>query len=466
MSDVWEQEDDEDEDSDDDFFFDDDDDEATDFDHELYEMLEMEAPLEEIRPIVFRRPHSVRWVSFRDGENAFHLASRRSGGPDLVRFLWQEWPESVRVADASGRLALHHAASADADLRTIEFLVERNPGSVQERDDKGRIPLHYAVQRKKSLRILEYLVGRRPESIREVDSDGRTVLHLAFTECWSYSPTVPLIEYLIRRLPEAIRQTDRNGNLPLHVAAREVSDPRVLRLLVDPWPESVREATAVGGRLPLHIAASSSIGFRASVQFYLNLWPESIRAVDSNGNLPLHVAAATSAGADEIRPLLQAWPPSVQARNASGLLPLHFAVCRPRNPSIRVVRLLLNEHPPSARATDLEGGSTPLHLAATGGRGSLPSVHEPDGPITVLSEADRSSEVLEIVKLLAEQASESVQMANRQGFLPLHVAAATDAALDVVFTLATAWPEAVSGTLNTLSRSSEAPSASLGVSRI
>jgi ankyrin repeat protein len=444
MSD-WDQEersdddDDDDDTSSDDIFYDSEED-ATPFDNHLYEDLEMGATLEEIRRIVYRRPRSVHWVS-PSGEISMHLAARESGDLSLIRFLWEEWPASVAEPDAVGRLALHHAAGSRAPLRTIAFLAGSYPGALRTQDEKGRVPLHLAVQRKRPTNIIEYLVGQRPESIREVDSDGRTALHLVFTKCWANSPKAALVQHLIRACPDAIRQRDRHGYLPLHVAAREVSDAQILQLLVDPWPESVRVATADDGRFPLHLAAAASGCFRSldSVDFFRAAWPESIRAGDSHGDLPLHLAAAAgTTGVNEIRHLVQAWPPSVQVANARGHLPVHVAVCRRSPPRIDAVEVLLDEHPPSAAATDL-GGSTPLHLAATGGIGSfLPSVYEP-----WRTQFHPRPSVADLIRFLVEQAPASIQVRDRQGLVPLHAAAASDASLDALFALATAWPGAV-----------------------
>jgi ankyrin repeat protein len=121
----------------------------------------MAATFDESRRIAERRPSSVRWA-WPDGTIPLHDAAARRQDANLVQFLVEQWPESVQMADAQGRLALHHASSSGshAELDTFQFLVLQYPGAVCVKDDKGRIPLHHALQRKKPLDVIEFLVGQ------------------------------------------------------------------------------------------------------------------------------------------------------------------------------------------------------------------------------------------------------------------------------------------------------------------
>jgi Ankyrin repeats (3 copies) len=95
------------------------------------------------------------------------------------------WPESVRIADRRGRLALHHALQKTGNvadrLALLHFLLAHFPRSLRHADcsDKSKIPLHYALHHRQTLGILRLLVEGWPEAVRETTRKGESCLHLA-----------------------------------------------------------------------------------------------------------------------------------------------------------------------------------------------------------------------------------------------------------------------------------------------
>jgi ankyrin repeat protein len=125
--------------------------------------------------------------------------------------------------------------------------------------------------------------------------------------------------------------------------------------------------------------------------------------------------------------LVRTNPATTQVANADGSLPIHLALAA-KEPSVKVVRILVKESPESLRAAN-GAGILPLQLAVS-----------------------RPNRSLALVRRLAEPWPEALKVSGRNGLLPLHVAAASGASLDVLFYLATKGPAAVSAAAATATR--------------
>jgi ankyrin repeat protein len=138
-------------------------------------------------------------------------------------------------------------------------------------------------------------------------------------------------------------------------------------------------------------------------------------------------------------------PGCVEGADGDGSLPLHVALSKKGGKvDLELVQVLVEARPLTLLTADAKTGSLPLHVA----------LQQP--------EVD-----LEIVKYLVEQQPRALQHKNSGGLLPMHVAAAAAAAAaavsaavsaavtgnndaaatppDVVFYLASKWPQAVFG---------------------
>jgi Ankyrin repeats (3 copies) len=239
-----------------------------------------------------------------------------------------------------------------------------------------------------------------------------------------------LWEALSRGLPMSIietppmRQQGRRHSddnyLCLAVQCRSVE---VVQLLVQTWPDSVRERLSDGALALHHAAHAVTCGERSLdvVQYLVEQHPHSVRAKCRWGELPLHYAARGYAvSLPVVQFLVEQWPLSVREKAHRGFLPLHSAVyCSDTRSIVDVVRYLVGCWPGSIyeRTND---GSLPLHLALESRR--------PD---------------MATLRFLLEQWPDSIQEADDRGMLPLHLAAVSDAPLDLVYFLASKWPGAV-----------------------
>ena len=171
-----------------------------------------------------------------------------------------------------------------------------------------------------------------------------------YDECESLSPSIDLIRQLVHANPDAVQhvRNDDLGWIPLHVAffdAYSGSDKgtrlvEVVQFLVEQWPDSVK-ALGNDGNVALHHACFNDAPLEV-VQYLVGQWQDSIRSIDSNGNLPLHHACVNMASLDVVQYLVEKWPNSVKTFNNDRHLPV-FLACS--NSQLDVVQFLAKQWP-------------------------------------------------------------------------------------------------------------------------
>jgi Ankyrin repeats (many copies) len=217
-------------------------------------------------------------------------------------------------------------------LQKVEFFLNVAPGMLCTADRDGRLPLHAAVDQESMLTypektdellsVVQLLIDRHPEALQQPDSSGNLALHAAANR---YAP-VPILRLLIEHFADALRVRNHQGLLPVHLALHRersvaleaqielcfsVSDcytaheVESVQLLVDEWPESIRELDSLGRSL-VHCALGGPATPGHSVAWsLLQKWPDAVLARDHEGLLPLHVAAATDAPLELLYTMMQ-----------------------------------------------------------------------------------------------------------------------------------------------------------------
>jgi Ankyrin repeats (many copies) len=255
------------------------------------------------------------------------------------------------------------------------------------------------------------LPSRFPPPFRQLVGNGRrqTVMHLAASRS---SPRLDYVRLLAELRPELREATDRSGLTPLHPAADQVElffdvlgglerrDPvsragRVARAarcwtlcgslrnsFPSPWRKPI---VAAGCRCTWRHRASSPTWTWSGFGWVEEARPEALVAPDHAGSLPLHGAVALN----ETTPALEEFL-AAEIRHSEG-----------------------------------DDDDEPAEIA-----------------VRVRRARRDNARTLELVQILIEGSSESVQYIGK-GTIPLLVAAENDAPPDVLFFLATAWPEAI-----------------------
>jgi ankyrin repeat protein len=122
-------------------------------------------------------------------------------------------------------------------------------------DKSGKIPLHYAA-RNGALELATKLLERFPGRIHVKDQDGKLPIYFA---CNTGSNEA-LVRLLIDKYPESLKEKDKSQSIPLHyAAARRMAKTNTLKLLVERYSARVHSPD-MDGRLPLHHGRDSLYG--------------------------------------------------------------------------------------------------------------------------------------------------------------------------------------------------------------
>jgi ankyrin repeat protein len=235
-------------------------------------------------------------------------------------------------------------------------------------------------------------------------------LHLA---CKNENMNPEIIQVLLDFWPESIRQQDQSGNRPIHTLCESgnLDDGKatrdILQLLLKMDPQSARETNG-DGELPIHYAACyKSLEF---CRILLDSFPESVKIEDGCNCLPFH-HACTSGSLDTVKHLFTLYPESINVADWRGHLPIHLVARYNGTRKVEIIRFLLAQHPDSAStATTSEDRSLPLHLTCD---------------INFWSHTDLKSTLkvnLGTAKLLFDAYPEAICTNNGDGRSPLEIA--------------------------------------------
>jgi hypothetical protein len=198
------------------------------------------------------------------------------------------------------------------------------------------------------------------------------------------------------------------------------------------------------------------------IQYLVTQHPESIFS-RKNGRLPLHTACANLASIDLVEYVYRCYPEAIQMPDFNEhKLPLHLAVTQTGASSLAVVQFLIEKYPDGLKTPDYELRETkknsrgyhvhkadytarvarknhwrtdcglPFHLACCG-------YHQHQPP----NQAAASSSALPILRALYKGYPNAIITKNKNGFLPIHVAAKSGAPLSTISYLSTLCPESI-----------------------
>lgn len=403
-----------------------------------------------VRIVLETWPEAVE-VAYKNGSFPLHDAVRHGGDLDAAKQVVEAWPPSIRAVDRKGRIPIHYI-NKDTDVDVVRFLVRKWRNSVKWKDRYGLLPLHYAASNGRE-EVVRFLHGRWREGLRVRANDGITPLVAALL-----NHNARVVRSLVESAPDMVRQVWRDGWLPIHLAMEHYCDDEdVVRLLVEHDPASLRHQTNER-MLPLHIAAKFQHYYRnvpvSLIEFLLESFPEAIGMMSKEGWLPVHYAAARGR-VPIVQVLVQQFPESIKYGNGDGLTPLNIALsCG--EPSLELVRFLVDQEPPSQRAAT-QIGPFPLHVAATHVMTTTPlepiverwpeSVGQRDigWSLPIHLAVARNEPPLALVRFLLDRNPRSVRQTDGRGSLPLHIAVSqAQPSLELVQLLVVRHPPSIS----------------------
>lgn len=173
----------------------------------------------------------------------------------VVQFLLDRLPEAD--SDGTRSALLHYAVSfAWMSLRNVKLVARAVPESLVAADVRGMLPVHVAIGRD-NLNLVRALVELSPDSLLAKNLEGNLALHVACASDFLLEKKETL-ELLLEHCPESVQVRNAGRKLPLHILVSKHNPPlALLRLVVDPWPETLQMGDTEGN-LPLLLAASNA----------------------------------------------------------------------------------------------------------------------------------------------------------------------------------------------------------------
>ncbi|MGH0183887.1 UNVERIFIED_CONTAM: hypothetical protein FKN15_019196, partial [Acipenser sinensis] len=301
---------------------------------------------------------------------------------DIAKLMKILQPQDVDLVLEDGLSLLHYAVQLSNDEAVkLLLLYNANPNLANSR---GSTPIHLAVEKRNQSQSGDETIARqlldRGASINETDFEGRTPLHIA---CQHGQDKV--VRVLLSRGAD-VHLKGKDDWAPLHFAAWQ-GHLSIVKLLVKQSGAHVNTQTS-DGRTPLHLAAQR--GHYRMARLLIELGAD-VSVPTATLRTPLHVAAET--GHTSTSRLLLKHKADLEARTGVGWTALHLAS---RFGHLPTVRLLIDEQA-NVHAKDHDHRPA-CHLAAEEGHS-------------------------EVIKELLLSSSESVNLADKQGFTALHLAA-------------------------------------------
>jgi ankyrin repeat protein len=348
----------------------------------LHTACECASPIEVIKYVLKLYPDAVR-VPSEDGQLPIHYAcARRTACTEVVALLLKEFPDAVRCASRNKMLPLHVALNKGAAVDIVFQLLDIYPESAGIKAQNDEVALHIACRTNMSLEIIKRLVELYPEGIHAKDSEGGLALHraccgfnstlgavhplyepillvhlLIACDCEECGAPLDVAQFLMERDPDGASTIDKSGKIPLHYAARNGALELTTKLL-ERFPGGIHVKDH-DGKLPIHLACNNGSN-EALVRLLIDKYPESLKEKDKSQSIPLHYAAARRmAKTDTLKLLVERYPEGVHSPDMDGRLPLHHAVethCMER------IRVFVDVDPYTTTKKTRDGKS-PLQLA-------------------------------------------------------------------------------------------------------
>ena len=394
------------------------------------------------------------------GSLPIHIACVRRS-PEFCRVLIDAAPASLLGVNNKGGMPLHCLCDCTevdeaAAIEILKFLLEKNPETVRHVDEDGDLPIHLACV-SKSPEFCQVLIDAAPDSVRSVNNEGNMPLHYL---CRTLNTVVEgrvngdgetarqTLKLLLEKYPESVQCADNDGDLPIHLACLTKS-PDFCRVLFEAYPGSER-ITDANGALPLHWACMKNT--IPTVEYVHNLYPDAIHRSTTDGLYPIHdaIRGANERGnpADflEIVKFLLGCDPDVKLQKYEGISLLFYA-CEGEfddtkiEAGIQIIDAIYGAHPEAIDrvASDIhhfhprvqEFLNRELVYARQAKDHSLITTPDENGQLP-LHMALQNDVTLGSIKLLVKGNPPALLSPDNSGALPIHIACQHHDSADVV----------------------------------
>jgi ankyrin repeat protein len=151
----------------------------------------------------------------------------KSGNLKNVKYLIEHCNADVSAKNRQGHTPLHLACTGNTSryifidkslhfLKIVKYLIEEENADPVVNCDKGKSALHYAAENNYSPSILRYLIQHQKLDIEATDNKGRTALHLACQTGILFEKRWETQKYLIEEHAKIIELKDKTGKTSLY----------------------------------------------------------------------------------------------------------------------------------------------------------------------------------------------------------------------------------------------------------
>jgi len=408
--------------------------------------------------------------------------------PNVVALLLQHYPEAIRVTN---QFQFQLQYRNDFFLQVLRILMPVWPDVIRRKKYWKMFCINDILSHAQvSLSDIKLLVEIWPKFPKLQMKRGRLPLHLI---CWNRYVSYDVICYLIDLYPYAVQVHDSDMQLPLHWACQARLDTESIKetinCLVQAWPESVHmvvdqckydywwhnynaetdqdndivDGVADGHThdddrkskdnqclLPLDLMSYPNPDETDPDETELSI--ANFLPFLTNGIPPFHFACmhpCTTWYPYRMRTLTklnETLPAEEWAQFYKGMLPFHYA-CHSGAPK-SILQWCVEKYADAAHMFTIDTRDTPLHCYLSSWSSNKTAFINATTITSTTSHRIQAKHKLSLsaVQFLIEQHMPSLSSPNKQGFLPLHVAAMCDVPLDILFYLACEYPESLLGT--------------------
>ena len=319
-------------------------------------------------------------------------------------------PQAVKMKDRDGNLPIHSMCEqSNPATDVIHTLIDIFPASLQEKDRDGNLPVHSAIERGDviPMSVIEKMIALYPESVTIKDKEKNTPLHSA-TEC-RVKDLAKIVHILLTADVNgvAVKSRDKEGNLPIHSACEfRTPSSEVILMLCDAYPDGLKVKDK-DGNLPLHSAIENRGGSRGTkitklvIQSMLEKFPGATKIMDKDSNLPIHCAFNCCTDQrlfDFVKLLLKVDPSSSLVKSRGKGLLLHYAIASQTKTSLPLIQLFCNAAPKCLQLKDTQG-NLPIHI-----------------------ECEKRNPSTKVILMLLDTFPGCLKVKDRDGNLPIHSA--------------------------------------------
>ena len=275
---------------------------------------------------------------------------RRNASTEVAGLLLQENENALIDLDTERGWAPIHAAAANANFELLRYLVESFPNSVKVQTSQRQTALHLLCQYHTHL--------SSPTQHQDTANRSNKIRNK------SIHNVAAAIDFLLEADPDAILHKDRtDGYTPLHLVCKTEGSRQVPLAILELLLECNKGAASISDNqqyLPLHHACEMGANPEV-IQALLEAYPNATNSLTFKNDTPLSLAAKANKSAETVKLLIEANPRVLTKTNDYGFCPLH-CVCRAHQPRMGIVQALVDACPESLNL-QTNSGETPYHLA-------------------------------------------------------------------------------------------------------